>query len=95
MKMFKDGYPAFKNLKGQSTIEFTFSMVVTVLLILGLIRVFQWTGNDLAERRVAHETALLDGSCGDGPTCPLEQIRPTFFYSAELRAAVNSNIFGN
>ena len=79
---------------GQSTIEFTFSMVLTVLLIVGMIKVFQWTGNDLAQRRIAHEAALLSGACGEGPQCPLEQVRPTFFYSAGIDAAVNSNIFG-
>ena len=39
-----------KNQCAQSTIEFTFAMVVVALLIYGLIKTFQWVGMDYAQK---------------------------------------------
>lgn len=36
--------------QGQSTLEFTFAVVVVALLVYGLLRVFRWTGMDYAQR---------------------------------------------
>ena len=44
--------------KGQSTIEFTFAMIVIVFLIFGMIMVFRWAGMDLANRRVVQDQTL-------------------------------------
>ena len=46
--------------RAQSTIEFTFTMIIVLLLVYGLVRVFRWTALDLADRRIAHETVLED-----------------------------------
>ncbi len=89
-KKGKSGKPLFW---GQVTIEFTVTMVFTVLLILGMIRIFAWTGRELVERRKAHELILTQPICGSS-SCPLSQIRPTFFRGASFNAAVSSNIFG-
>ena len=35
-------------IKAQSTIEFTFAMVIVALLIFGLIKTFRWVGMDYA-----------------------------------------------
>ena len=83
-----------KKFPGQVTIEFTFTMILTVLLILGIVKIFMWAGTDLAHRRQAHETLLLQTVDG-ASTAPLRQIRPHFFDSAEIKTAVNSNIFGD
>jgi hypothetical protein len=44
---------------GQVIIEFTFCMIIILLMIYGLMMVFRWTGVDLAERRRAHDTVLM------------------------------------
>jgi hypothetical protein len=81
--------------KGQSTIEFTFTMVMTVLLVVGMIKVFLWTGRDMFQRRQAHE-AVLTQSIGYDSEEALIQINPTFFGVANMEdAAVPSNIFGD
>ena len=42
--------------RAQSTIEFTFAMVMIALLIYGLLRIFRWTGMDYAERSNSYST---------------------------------------
>jgi hypothetical protein len=54
-----DSRPAFR---GQVSLEFTFCMIIVLIMIYGVMRVFQWTGRDLAERRIAHERILTDSS---------------------------------
>jgi len=44
--------------RGQSTIEFTFGMVILGLIIYGLVQCFRWVMLDLTERRVDHERVL-------------------------------------
>ena len=44
--------------QGQSTIEFTFAMMVTLILVYALVMVLRWAGLDLAERRFAHDKLL-------------------------------------
>ena len=78
-----------KNGKAQSTMEFTFSMVITILLLMGMIQVMVWSGKDLAMRRQAHERTLTDDRIG------YEQVSPDFFYSAPVSATWASNIYGN
>ena len=74
---------------GQTMIEFSFCMIVAMVLLYGLIKVFVWSGKDLALRRQTHESVLTD------PTAtPAEQIRPVFYYSTRFNAAVKSNIYG-
>ncbi len=65
---------------GQSTIEFTFVMIVIFFLTYGLIRVFRWAGLDLAERRFAYEHSLTSS---DDPN---EQLRPDFYRAKPLTA---------
>jgi hypothetical protein len=49
-----------KNIKAQSTLEFTFAMIVIVFLIYGMVKVFQWAGLDLAQRRWAQDNTLTN-----------------------------------
>lgn len=44
--------------EAQSTIEFTFAMVVIMFIIYGLVQVFRWAGMDLANRRVMQDNAM-------------------------------------
>ncbi|MCA9401292.1 MAG: hypothetical protein KC713_06670, partial [Candidatus Omnitrophica bacterium] len=55
--------------KGQAIIEFTFSMVIVFLMIYGVMKVFQWTGLDLANRRIAHESLLVGDVLQDYSAC--------------------------
>ncbi len=66
--------------KAQTTIEFTFCMIIIFLMIYGMMKVFQWSGVDLAERRIAHETVLTGGG---GPRA---QIDPHFSVPQKMNA---------
>jgi hypothetical protein len=45
--------------KAQSTLEFTFGVVVTMFIIYGLVQVFRWAGMDLAQRRWAQDSSMV------------------------------------
>jgi len=47
-----------KNIKAQSAIEFTFAMIAIMFLIYGMVRVFRWTGLDLAQRRYSQDSSI-------------------------------------
>ena len=69
-----------KTHKSQAIIEFTFCMIIVFLMIYAVIKIFRWTGLNLAERRRNHEEALvnsIDRNSG-GPDGPLKQISPYF-----------------
>ena len=67
---------------GQATIEFTFAMIITLILVYAMFMVFRWAGLDLAERRVAHEELLTRD------VKPEQQLNPDFFKPRKLDAAV-------
>jgi hypothetical protein len=56
--------------KAQSTIEFTFAMIVVMFLIYGMVMIFRWTGMDLANRRYTEDTTLTTMTSRD-PTSEL------------------------
>ena len=60
--------------KGQVILEFTFCMIVILLMIYGVAKVFIWSGGDLVARRIAHDQVLT------GAPTPIEEIDP-YFYS--------------
>lgn len=55
--------------KGQVVMEFTFCMIVLLLMIYGLLQIFQWTGLDLADRRKAHDALLTTDITPDYGEC--------------------------
>ena len=63
-------------LQGQVILEFTFCMVVLMLMIYGVFMVFAWTGKDLAERRRAHEDVLFSA----------RQVDPYFYKPIKMNA---------
>lgn len=79
--------------KGQSFFEFSFAIIMVVLLMVGMVKAFLWSGRDLVYRRQAHERVLTE-KCDAGPICALRQLRPVFFTADDMRVTVNSNIFG-
>ena len=43
---------------GQVILEFTFSMIIIMLMIYAAIKIFLWAGSDLVERRIDHDRVL-------------------------------------
>lgn len=75
--------------RGQTMAEFTFSLIVILLMIYGLMRIFEWTGKDQAMRRMSHD-ALITGKVehsydnpGEGPA---KQIDPYFHTPIKMNA---------
>lgn len=90
----KDFFGTIKSC-GQAMIEVTFSVVVIVALLLGMIRVFTWVGLDLSKRRIAHEDVLVNPVNAANATDVYRQIRPAFYEGTPMNAAtINSEIFG-
>jgi len=80
----QDGTKSFS--AGQVILEFTFCMVIVMLMIYGVAKVFFWTGRDLAERRQAHDAVLTGGGT------PRDQITPDFYTKlTKMNAIWNAN----
>ena len=80
---------------GQAMIEVTFSVVVLVGLILGMIKVFHWVGLDLSGRRGAHESTLITPVVTTNENDIYRQVRPSFYEGTPINAAmINSEVFG-
>jgi hypothetical protein len=45
--------------KAQSTLEFTFGMIVIVFLVYGMVQIFRWAGMDLVQRRWLQDTTIV------------------------------------
>ncbi len=71
---------------GQSTLEFTFSMIVIIFLIFGMVRVFRWVGMEAANRRVMHDQTLTRSLTVD------QQLSPDFYQTGHLDAVFMGNI---
>ena len=78
--------------KGQVILEFTFCMIILLLLIYGCIKAFRWAGVSLADRRITHESTLfsspneLYSALDDGP---LKQINPDFYKPLPMNLMFN------
>jgi len=78
--------------KAQSTIEFTFAMIVIMLIIFGMMQIFRWSGMDLAQRRYLQDSTLttLDSS-GD----PASELNTDIDSSVPMAATYHGSITGN
>jgi hypothetical protein len=65
---------------GQVIIEFTFCLIIVLLMIYGVTKVFFWAGRDLVERRKAHDELLISGGS------PPQQIAPDFYTPVKMNA---------
>ena len=79
---------SLKNI-GQVSLEFMFAMMAVVLLTIGMIKVFVWTGVEMLNGQRMHEQTLLAGED------PMTQTRPYFTAPTKIGAYVNSSIFGD
>ncbi len=68
--------------QGQATIEFTFAIMLTLIMTLALFMVFRWVGLDLANRRHSHEKLLTNESLR-----PEQQLNPDFYRPRKIDAA--------
>lgn len=71
-----------KSKKGQSTIEFVFAMMVTMILVVALFLVFHWAGMDFGNRRFTHDQVLSNDSLR-----PEQQLIPDFYKPRKIDAA--------
>ena len=78
-----------EDIKAQSTIEFTFAMIVIMFLIYGMVQVFRWAGMDLANRRVMHDSVLTTAPASGDPS---EQLNADFVRVLPMDAVYHGNI---
>ena len=70
------------NHKGQAVIEFTFCMIIILLLFFGCVMAFRWAGVSLAERRAAHDKTIkanLPDNWPDFSASALRQVDKDFY----------------
>ena len=70
-------------------VEFTFSLIIILLMIYGLMRIFEWTGKDQIMRRMAHDaliTAPVEHSYDESGNGPARQIDPYFYTPIKMNA---------
>ncbi len=81
-----------ENIKAQSTIEFTFAVVVVMFLIYGMVQVFRWAGMDLAQRRYFQDASIVNlDSSGD----PASQLNSDIDIAQPMSAVYHGSITGN
>ena len=79
----------------QVTLEFTFSMILVLLLMYGVVRVLTWASLTLAERRVAHDHSLTlrtdveNWKNIERDPSPLLQLEPEFYTANKLGLVFN------
>jgi len=49
-----------RNDTAQSTIEFTFAVIVIMFIVYGMVHVFRWAGFDLAQRRYTQDHLMTN-----------------------------------
>lgn len=87
---------SFKKKTAQVTLEFTFSMILVLLLMYGVIRVMGWLALTLAERRVAHDFSLTKQTDVENwqniykDPSPLLQLQPEFYTTNKLKLVFNN-----
>ena len=87
------------NKKAQVSIEFSFAMIVALLMAFAIMRIFDWTGRDLVDRQNIHESTITDRTQGrqdydasDLTTSrQLQQINPTSLKATRFNAVWGGN----
>jgi hypothetical protein len=65
---------------GQVILEYTFCMIILMLMIYSVMMILRWAGRDLVERRRQHDAVLISG------TDPIAQVVPQFYESKKMDA---------
>ena len=79
-----------ENTKAQSTIEFTFAVIVIMFLIYGMIQVFRWAGMDLANRRYLQDNSITTANLVGGD--PASQLNSDIGVALPMAAVYHGNI---
>ncbi len=79
--------------KAQSTIEFTFAVIVVMFLIYGMVQVFRWAGMDLAQRRYLQDSSITTTSLVGGD--PKSQLTSDVDVALPMAAVYHGSITGN
>ena len=74
--------------KAQSTLEFTFAMIVILFLIYGMVQVFRWSGMDLAQRRFAFDNSITADPGAD----PAKQLSGDFDRVQPMAASYHGTV---
>ncbi len=83
-----------KRVVAQVYLEVIFAFMTAILLLMAMIKVFQWAGRDLIKRQEAND-ATLTNAVGSDAASPLGQIRPIFHYGADMNATFNGAFLGD
>ena len=79
--------------RAQVTIEFTFCLIIVLLLIYGCIMAFRWAGVSLAERRISHDTTInasVNELWEDLSMSPAKQLTPDFYKPKPMNMVFNN-----
>ena len=82
-------YKILNTEKAQAILEFTFAMVIIMLMMYSLIMIMRWVGMDFAERRIAHEQKLtepIDEDFRRREFGTLKQLDPYFYKPIKMNA---------
>ena len=79
-----------ENIKAQSTIEFTFVVIVIMFLIYGMVQVFRWAGMDLANRRYLQDNSMTTANLVGGD--PASQLNSDIDIALPMAAVYHGNI---
>ncbi len=83
---------SFFKTAAQSTLEFTFAMIVIVFLIYGMVRVFRWAGMDLAQRRWVQDNSITTNPASGNPEA---QLTADATMAQPMAAVYHGSITGN
>lgn len=92
MKLARNSYKRARPVmdrKAQAIVEFTFAMIIVILMAYATMMVFRWSAIDFVYRRKAHDDRLLTGvdkSYSDRSSGPLRQLHHYFYKEDRLNA---------
>jgi len=82
--------------KGQVVLEFTFCMIIVLLMIFAITKILVWSGREYAGCNSAHDSTLYSSinpnyGSGEEGTGPLKQISPYFYTPVKMNAIWKGN----
>ena len=83
-----------KRPEGQVILEFTFCMIIVLLMIFAITKIMVWSGREYAGCNDAHDSTLyapIDRSYTIPGEGPLKQISPYFYSSVKMNAIWKAN----
>ena len=82
-----------KRNSAQVIVEFTFSLIMVLLILYGIVKVIRWSGVSLADRRIEHDRILNTNVPDNFPTFaqgPLRQVYPDFYNVKDMNLIFNN-----